>query len=191
MPPTPSELTTSELAVLESLQDAKSSISQRELARRSGLSVGLVNAIIKRLIHTGYVKTSRLNRRSIEYLLTPDGFSQTAVRSYRYVVDTVRKYKKIQNKLGEIVAALQAEGFTEFYLHGDGDLAELVAMLFKDGELGHLHRGILPRELLKSPKMAVLNTDPKSMKTNGLKTVDLVGEFHNGGDGPRRRVKRR
>ena len=69
------ELTSNELTILESLQDSTEAISQRDLARRTGFSVGLVNAVLKKLVRTGYVKTSHLNRRSLEYLLTPSGFA--------------------------------------------------------------------------------------------------------------------
>ena len=89
-------LTTSDLAVLEHLSDSPQIISQREIARRSGLSVGMINAVLKKLVHIGYVKTSNLNRRSIQYLLTPQGFAEKARKSYRYILKTVEQYRVIK-----------------------------------------------------------------------------------------------
>lgn len=194
--PDTKELTSNEIAVLESLQEATDAVSQRDLARRTGFSVGLVNAVLKKLVHTGYVKTSHLNRRSLEYLLTPRGFAQTALRSYHYIVDTMRGYREIQRKLHAVLSNLREEGYEVFYLHGDGDLAELVAIFFDDEGLGPLRRGLPTKGEVPEEKCVVLNTEPVKAKRNGWKTVDLVYEFGNGKNhkgGPKksgRRVKK-
>lgn len=176
MPLTP-ELTTSELAVLESLQSATESVSQRELARRSGLSVGLVNAVLKKLVHTGYVKTSRLDRRSIEYLLTPQGFAQTALRSYHYIINTVRAFRNMQSRLHTVMQTLKQEGCSEYWLAGDGDLAELVATFFEDEGMGPLNRGVPHLKGLQQG-VVILNAEPKVLKIQGARVVDLLQEFH-------------
>ncbi len=174
--PLASELTTSELAVLESLQGATEAVSQRELARRSGLSVGLVNAVLKKLVHTGYVKTGRLDRRSLEYLLTPLGFAQTALRSYHYIINTVRGFRDIQARLHALVARLRDQGCREFFLYGESELAELVAVFFEDEGLGTINRGLPPE---KAPAGAVLlNAEPRPVKFSGISVVELLQEFH-------------
>ena len=175
-----SQLNTNELAVLESLHGAPKAISQRELARRTGLSVGLINAVIKKLVSTGYVKTSHLNRRSIDYLLTPSGFAQTALKSYRYVLSTVRNYRTIQTRLHGLLERLSIEGISEFYLHGDGELAELVATFFQEEGKGELRRGQPAR---KSRKVAVLNAVPTPVDGTKCRVVDLVIELGNGYQG--------
>lgn len=173
------ELTDRELSILESLNSESHAISQRELARRTGLSVGFVNAIIKKLIRTGYIKTGHLNHRSLEYLLTPQGFAHTALKSYHYIANTVRSYQTIQERLKGIFSRLQNEGFSDFYLHGDGELANLVAMFFSEEKLGNLKRK-LPRR--KDRKIVVLNATPQNLNEKNWHVVDLVkclGEGNN------------
>jgi DNA-binding MarR family transcriptional regulator len=172
----PLELTSSELAVLESLRDSREGVSQRELARRAGLSLGLVNAVIKRLVHTGYVKTSHLNRRSIEYLLTPEGFAQTALRSYRYIVSTVRSYQDIRERLMSLGMRLRTEGYADFFIHGDGELAELVALFFEAEGLGKVTRGLPPAER-KDGGAVILNAHHKPLKARELPVIELLQEF--------------
>lgn len=174
------ELTSSELAVLESLHGATESVSQRELARRAGISVGLVNAVLKRLVHTGYVKTSRLDRRSIEYLLTADGFAHAALRSYRYIVNTFRGYRDMQSRLCALVGRLKTEGVTEFYLSGSGELADLVTLFFEEENLGVIKRGTPPAGLYKQSSVAILNTETKPLRAKGARIVELLREFNNG-----------
>jgi DNA-binding MarR family transcriptional regulator len=171
-----SELTTNELAVLESLQGAPEAVSQRELARRTGLSVGLINAVIKKLVHTGCVKTSQLNQRQLEYLLTPRGFAHTAMRSYHYIVDTTRRYRSMQTRLTEMVNGFVKEGVRDFYLYGDGDFAELVAVVFSEMKKVRLRRK-LPTG--KNSRAIVLNATPERVKERGLRIIDLVNELGN------------
>lgn len=175
----PTDLTHSDYAVLDSLRNAPHAVSQRELARRTGLSVGLINAVIKKLVHTGYVRTSQLNRRSLEYLLTPQGFSSAASRSYHYIADTVHRYQIIQARLKDIVAALVKDGYTDFYLHGDGEIAELVNIVISAQGICKLNRG-LPEG--KNGNTVVLNTMPASLEEKGFKAVNLMGFLTDNGN---------
>lgn len=188
MPPEISDLTSRELAVLDSLNGAAEGISQRELARRTGFSVGLVNAVIKRLVHTGYVKTSHLNKRQLEYLLTAEGFARTALRSYHYVVRTVQSYRQLRDGLARTLNHLASEGITRFYLHGDGELADLTAAVFEEVGRGELCRGIpehlLPRangpRVIRGRREAVLNTTPETLQCKDCRVVHLATELGNG-----------
>ena len=167
------QLNSNDLTVLQSLGSATGAVSQREIARRTGLSVGLINAVLKKLARTGYIKTSHLNRRSIEYLLTPEGFTQTALRSYRFVRNTLRNFRSIQQRLESIVGELQLEGVNEFYIHGDGDLADFITSIF--GEQGSvvLRQG-LPKKKLSA---VVLNADPAPIDEPNWRVVNLVREL--------------
>ncbi len=171
------ELSNHDLAVISSLHEAESGISQREIARRTGLSVGLINAVIKKLVNTGYVKTSHLNRRSLDYLLTPQGFAQAAMKSYRYVLSTVKSFRKIQTQLEKLLDRLNGEGIKEFYLNGDCELAELVATFFEDGNWGILYRGLPDNG---SQKVVVLNANPALENGKKYKIIDLITELSNG-----------
>lgn len=170
------KLSTSELAVLESLHGSKKAVSQREIAKRTGMSLGLINAVMKKLISTGYVKTSHLNRRSVDYLLTATGFAETAIRSYRYMLNTVRSYRNIQSQLNQIIDKLEGDSFSEYYLHGDGELAELVATFFNERGKGVLQRG-LPVNDHSDGKRIVFNAVPELIESGDWHVVDLISEL--------------
>ena len=51
---------------------------QRTLATRTGISLGMTNIIIKKLIKKGYIKAKQLNQKKIQYILTPKGFTEKA-----------------------------------------------------------------------------------------------------------------
>lgn len=170
-------LTSSELAVLEHLSETPQTISQREIAKRSGMSVGLINAVLKKLVTTGYVKTSHLNRRTIEYLLTPQGFAEKARKSYHYVLDTFNRYKTIQVKFAGLLEQLSSEGVTDFYLHGDGELSDVVEMLFREEGYGVIRRGLPPER--GSNQSVVFNVSHETIKNRSMRVVDLLTELVN------------
>ncbi|MBW2133565.1 MAG: winged helix-turn-helix transcriptional regulator [Deltaproteobacteria bacterium] len=50
--------------------------SQRDLAKKLNISLGLVNAFVKRLAHKGYFKISTIPKNRVMYILTPKGMAE-------------------------------------------------------------------------------------------------------------------
>lgn len=167
------ELNPTELEILTSL-NSSAALSQRELARRTGYSLGLINAVIKKLVHTGYIKTNHLNRRSVNYLLTARGFGRAAMKSYLYVVDTLRTYKTIQLKLTELIDKFAASGVTDFHLLGEGELAELVLLAFDGRKDVNLKRSIPDR---CGKTLLILNAESRPYKKARTRVVNLFAEL--------------
>jgi predicted transcriptional regulator len=103
-------------------------LSQRALASESGVSVGLVNLIIKRLLHTGHIKVGALNKKKVQYLLTPKGFLEKTRRSYSYIASTVNVFKEYRERLTTLIESLEARGHRRFALLGRGEIADLAEM---------------------------------------------------------------
>ena len=57
-----------------------STLSQRDLSKKVGLSVGRINYIVNSLIKSGYIKARRFknarNKIGYMYILTPEGFRE-------------------------------------------------------------------------------------------------------------------
>ena len=60
----------------------QSHINQRDLAEIAGLSLGMTNSILKRLVHKGLLSINKVNNRNIRYLVTPSGLEAISSRSY-------------------------------------------------------------------------------------------------------------
>lgn len=93
---------TNELEILRSV-DEENRITQRELAKRTGLSLGSVNVLIKRLIHKGLLKIEHVNARTIRYILTPKGLMEKARLTYLYIVQSYNYISNIEQKIEKIV----------------------------------------------------------------------------------------
>jgi len=110
---------------------------QRTIARKVGISLGITNLIIKRLVRTGYIKIKQLNRKKIQYILTPKGFSEKAKKSYNYTLKTIKQLRAIREGIQELILKEYRNGKTEFIIEGENDLADITELAFKN--LAHLN----------------------------------------------------
>ena len=78
---------------------APAQVSQRSIAQALGMSVGLTNAILKRLIDKGFVMMRRINHNNVHYLVTPEGIDQIGKRSYLYLRRTIGHVVRYKERL--------------------------------------------------------------------------------------------
>lgn len=100
--------------------------TQRDIAHAVGLSLGMTNAILKRLATKGFVTMQRINGRNIHYLVTPTGIELIARRSYRYLRRTVGHIVRYKEKLHTWLEEQVRAGVTTVILVGESDLDFLV-----------------------------------------------------------------
>ena len=114
-----------ELEILKNVEE-KNTITQRELAKRTGLSLGSVNVLLKRLIHKGFVKIEHINAKTLKYILTPKGLMEKARLTYKYIVLSYNYISGIEQKLESIVEG--ENGSKELILFGEKDeLYEIIS----------------------------------------------------------------
>lgn len=123
------ELNQKEIAVIHNLVK-KSLISQRELSRETGLSLGFINIILKKLIHTGFIQIAHLHKRKLQYLLTPQGMKAAIKRTYQFTSSTIRNYKHLQENLTALISDLNASGYRYFSIYGEGEIREVIEDIF-------------------------------------------------------------
>ena len=118
-----------DLQLLEALE-AEATLSQRTLASRLGIALGLTNLYVKRLVRKGYVKCVTVAPNRLMYMLTPRGVTRKARLTYefmRYSLDFYRDVRRhLQRSLSAAVATQQRVA-----IYGTGDAAELVYLLLK------------------------------------------------------------
>ena len=73
--------------------------TQRTLAKKLDVSLGLVNSFIKRLVHKGYVKITTIPRNRIKYILTPMGAAEKTQLTYDYIQHSYKFYKNARSGL--------------------------------------------------------------------------------------------
>ena len=119
------------LKLLEAI-DSREPPTQRELARDLNISLGLVNAFIKRLAKKGYFKITHIPKKRVKYLLTPKGALEKSRLTYRYIRYSVGFYREIREMLVTLFDRLEKEGVRRINLYGCGEVAELAHLFLQN-----------------------------------------------------------
>jgi DNA-binding MarR family transcriptional regulator len=105
--------------------EQSSEATQREIASQTGISLGLVNAIVKDLGKRGMIKIRQVPRRRLLYYLTPQGFSEKAALIFRVLRTVQSDYQKIRSQLHRQAREMKEAGVQELVIRGDPFLLEI------------------------------------------------------------------
>ena len=85
------------------LLEADPQMSQRDLARKLGISLGRVNYCVQALIDKGLVKANNFknsqNKQAYMYLLTRRGIAEKARVTLRFLQHKVNEYESLQREI--------------------------------------------------------------------------------------------
>jgi len=140
---------------LDTLLELKqnSSLTQRSLAHRLNISLGLTNAILQNFIHRGWIKAQKMTGRKILYLITPKGMAQATKFIYDRVRETQHYYQYTKDLLTTHFTNLYDKGVRKAVIYGTGQLAAITYLSLLDSPL-KLH--------------SILTDDPASSKKKFL-----------------------
>ena len=79
-----------ELIVLDEIHRRKTNIRQRDIAKIIGVSLGMTNAILKRLINKGWLQIKKINNRNVNYIVSPKGIEELTRRSFRFFKSMIK-----------------------------------------------------------------------------------------------------
>lgn len=98
-------------------------ISQRDLARRLGISVGKANYCLSALVEKGLVKINNFrkanNKLAYAYLLTPHGIEEKTRITVSFLQRKMREYGDLQNEIEVLRREVMATGSGECYVNAD------------------------------------------------------------------------
>ncbi len=86
-------------------------VTQRELARELGISLGKANYCLKALINKGLVKAKNFknsaNKRAYLYVLTPQGIDAKARISVRFLQRKMEEYEALRQEIEQLKTELE------------------------------------------------------------------------------------
>jgi DNA-binding MarR family transcriptional regulator len=107
-------------------------LTQRALAQRLGVALGLANLYLKRVVGKGYVKISRVDRRRLGYLLTTRGIAQRSRLTYEHMTYWASLYRRARATLRDGLTPFLAQGMQRIALYGTGEPAELAYITLRE-----------------------------------------------------------
>jgi DNA-binding MarR family transcriptional regulator len=128
-----------DLEILTAIDEGRP-LSQRALAERLGVALGLVNLYLRRLSRRGYVKITEFPakpaaRKRLRYLLTPKGLAEKSRLTWEHMAYALRLYQRARQTLRESLSLLPGNGAKRVALCGVGEAAELAYLTLRESGL--------------------------------------------------------
>src|SRR5438552_1491956 len=125
-----------ELEILRAIGEG-APLTQRALAKRLGVALGLTNLYLKRLAKKGYIKIAEFPRKPaarkrLRYVLTPTGIREKTRLTYEHVAYALNLYRRTRQTLREELSSFPETGLKRVALHGTGEAAELAYLTLKE-----------------------------------------------------------
>src|SRR4030081_905532 len=87
-----------DLKLLEAVEQ-NSRVTQRSLATKLGIALGLTNIYLRRLVRKGYIKCVNVQSNRISYLITPRGIAEKARLTYEFMDYSLHLYGEVRQHL--------------------------------------------------------------------------------------------
>jgi DNA-binding MarR family transcriptional regulator len=101
-------------------------ISQRELSQKTGLSLGSVNLLLKKMIKQGMIKMETIPANRVVYMLTPVGMAEKAIKTVRYIKNQYRIIQETKIKIMQKLALYHQQYARIFFCKPENELNALV-----------------------------------------------------------------
>ena len=179
------------LQFLEEIGDSHSP-TQRDLAKKFNMSLGLVNSFMKRLARKGYLKITTIPRNRVRYILTPKGFAEKSRLTYHFIQYSLHFYKESLRSLEDLLNELENSGVRKVVFYGANDLAEIAFISLKasnirligvidnlkEGEafLGYTVKSIAELRDLEFDRIIITTIDSQKAILNKLLQKKIPGE---------------
>lgn len=155
------------------LIDQDGRVTQTELARSLSVSIGLVNAYLRNLVHKGFVKVSNVKASTIKYMLTPEGMAQKYYLTRSYMSRSLDYYRRIKQAVESRIVRLKMQEVRTVVFVGNGEIAEIMHLYLGDTKIKLL--GIFSDDV-KTPEERLFfgyNVQPMEMLKDYLKNNDV------------------
>src|SRR5215469_5856115 len=92
-----------DLKLLEAVEQ-DSRVTQRSLASKLGIALGLTNIYLKRLVRKGFIKCVNIRSNRISYLITPRGIAEKARLTYEFIDYSLHLYGEVRRHMRAMLA---------------------------------------------------------------------------------------
>jgi hypothetical protein len=119
-----------DMKLLEAVEQ-DSRVTQRGLATKLGIALGLTNIYLKRLVRKGFIKCVNVQSNRISYLITPHGIAEKARLTYEFMDYSLHLYGEVRQRLRAVLQDCAA-AHRRVAIFGRGEAAEIAYLSLKE-----------------------------------------------------------
>lgn len=110
-------------------------LTQRDMSKKLGFALGLINSYIKNLASKGYITISTIPRKRYKYYLTPRGFMEKTRLTYQHLQNFTNLYRVARRDFHSLFNALKAAGITSVVFCGVDEVTEIAYLSLSETTL--------------------------------------------------------
>ena len=110
-------------------------VTQRDLSKRLGMALGLVNSYIKNLALKGYITISDIQPKRYAYLITPKGFIEKSRLAFQHLHNFNNLYRIARQDFQMLFHSLNRYNVKKLVFCGADELAEIAYITLQEYEL--------------------------------------------------------
>ena len=115
------------LEILQTIEK-KEDFTQRHLANRLDVALGLANSYLKRCVNKGLIKIQQAPANRYLYYLTPKGLSEKSRLTAQYLLTSFDFYRSAANSLTDIFKECEKNNSKNIIFCGISELAEIASV---------------------------------------------------------------
>lgn len=120
------------LSLLATLEGSEN-LTQRSLAVRIGVALGMTNSLLRRAIRKGLVKVTQAPAKRYAYYVTPKGFIEKGLLVSEYLSTSLTFFRQAREEYSSLYAQITRAKHERIALFGVSELAE-IALLSAQGD---------------------------------------------------------
>ena len=120
-----------DLKLLEAVEE-DSRVTQRSLATKLGIALGLINVYVKRLARKGHIKCVNIQSNRITYLITPRGIAEKARLTYEFMDYSLHLFGEVRQHLRSSLQEYAVANRRRVAIYGRGEAAALAYLSLKE-----------------------------------------------------------
>lgn len=106
------------LQVISETLNEEPHASQRTLAKKANVSLGMMNAILGRFVERGWIMLTNVNGRKLAYAVTADGIAELTERGRSFARRTFAIANEYNDVLYELISKAKTDGKKRVVLYG-------------------------------------------------------------------------
>lgn len=150
-------------------------VSQREISRQTGISLGIVNGLLKRCADRGWIALKNINKRKLAYIITPEGMNELFVRSISFMRRNFAQLRVYNENIDRNIEKAHRQGKTEVLLVGNSELQLFIEQSCKKHGMAFSKTEDFYPGVSDSNRYVVLGDTVESRTKDAVSVFDIAG----------------